>query len=76
MVGESELKSYFHFSLNQWLPNLKSFFFLNRLPTPFSALFPLLILNLLGVETVCFPVPAGDRGSQGPGIRLTHHVQC
>lgn len=74
-MGESKLKSYFHFSKSV-APKLEEFFFKNRFPTPFSALFPLLILNLLGVETVCFPVSAGDRGSQGPGIRLTHNVQC
>ena len=82
MVGETELKSsLLSKSVVLKLGEVFFFsFFLDRFPTPFYALFPLLIQNLLGWSPggwrLCFPVSAVEKGSQDPGIQLTPNVRC
>ena len=86
-MGETELKSsLLSKSVVLKLGEVFFFFFFfgevfkNRFPTPFYALFPLLIQNLLGWSPggwrLCFPVSAVEKGSQDPGIQLTPNVRC
>lgn len=78
VVGKTELKS--SLLSKSVVPKLGKVF-KNRFPTPFYAFFPPTDsessgVEPCGVETVCFPVSAVEKGSQDPGIQLTPNVWC